>query len=242
MTTRKLNKAKVDGERGTLVEQRRRKVQTNSIKGEKLEGLAFHVPTGSTNTGFFFSRKEKEVREVLHLWRAFRKSRRRGKTLEGRLCGSPGGAITQDKAAVTCKRCLRILGGPPAKTRTRKDRDLLDRIASRKVVNVPDFRPDWVACWTAQEGATQLDLKFKGPGWYLTGADCILVCPYFLDERNFPKEAITWMQRGWHRNQVFCFLIWNDRTPFDALNAMVNAPTRVDESEIRRTVRRTVRG
>lgn len=95
-----------------------------------------------------------------------------------------------------------------------------------------EFQPDWCKRLTATEAEEQLtNFRFLGPGWYVTQTDTLLVVPDADVKYPYPpgdaKEG-PW-HNLWHRDQKFWFFVYSGRTPFEAFNALVNAPTRRDE-------------
>lgn len=91
-------------------------------------------------------------------------------------------------------------------------------------MRIVDFSPDWSYRWTAAEAECELkDFKFLGPGWYVTKTDVLLVAS--IDE---VERADPWRQQ-WPEDACFIFLHYHSRSLFDALNALANAPTRIDE-------------
>ncbi len=96
-----------------------------------------------------------------------------------------------------------------------------------------DFLPNGVSYYTAEQAEAQLkDFTFKGPGWYpaLDGQSAILVIPdsddlVYTGSWRDPVEKSPWRQR-WPKEQLFAFYIYDSR-PFNAFNAIVNAPSRI---------------
>lgn len=71
--------------------------------------------------------------------------------------------------------------------------------------------PDWRELWTPQAAEQELEgFQWRGPGWYLTDTDSLLVIPS-------PLHGEYW------------FWVYNGRNPFDGINQMSRCPTRVDE-------------
>ena len=100
-------------------------------------------------------------------------------------------------------------------------------------MRIVDFFPDWSHNWTVAEAERELrDFKFIGPGWYVTKTDVLLVAPLDEVERTGSikgdLEKDPWRQR-WPEDARFSFNVYSGRSPFDALNALANAPTRIDE-------------
>ncbi len=92
-------------------------------------------------------------------------------------------------------------------------------------MDVSLIKPDWEIAGTAVELETDLggEFRFAGPGWYLTDTDTTLVFP----EGETPNP---WRHKGyWAPEQVWRFMVWNGQNPFEGFNAIVNAPTRLDE-------------
>ena len=76
------------------------------------------------------------------------------------------------------------------------------------------FNPDWTSEFTPEDAERELKgFKFKGPGWYLTNIDTLLVVPAKF------KGA-------------YLFYVWNQSvwggTVGQSVNGLVNVPTRVD--------------
>jgi hypothetical protein len=76
------------------------------------------------------------------------------------------------------------------------------------------FSPDWSVSLTADQAETEMKaFKFEGVGWYiLKNLDTVLV------------HLVPGAEPGYYQ-----FEVWNGRNPADALNWMINAPTRRDE-------------
>lgn len=95
-------------------------------------------------------------------------------------------------------------------------------------MRVASISPDWSDIWTAAESEQELaqsgkPFVFKGPGWYIEPDSVILVFPrYDVDD--------PWKQE-WPEDTVFNFLVWDGDNPADAFNAIVNAPTRLDNRQ-----------
>lgn len=91
------------------------------------------------------------------------------------------------------------------------------------MINISDFQPDWKATLTAEDSEIELNgFKFKGPGWYIEKDDTVLVFP-----ANGECEE-PWKQT-WEEDRLFHFLVYNERNPSDAFNAIVNAPVKLDQ-------------
>ncbi len=79
-----------------------------------------------------------------------------------------------------------------------------------------NFAPDWSETMTKEEAERELSgsrehaFVFKGPGWYLTSKDTLLVTPVDTNP------------------SLFTFHVYNDRNPCDSFNWIANAPTRTD--------------
>ena len=96
-----------------------------------------------------------------------------------------------------------------------------------------DFLPDYTLLYTSHEAEHELKgFKFTGPGWYVTKTDTLLVVPDgdveytgspALDTRRDPWK------NAWKPGQKFWFFVWNGRNPGGVFDAVVHAPTRVDE-------------
>lgn len=83
--------------------------------------------------------------------------------------------------------------------------------------------PDWSTIWTAPESEAQLEgFTFKGPGWYLTETDSMLVKPD--SSRPILQNWTSKRLPGEH----FHFLVWNNSNPCATFNNIVNAPVKVD--------------
>jgi ribosomal protein L7/L12 len=86
------------------------------------------------------------------------------------------------------------------------------------------IRPDWSEVWTARNAEEQLQgFAFKGPGWYLSSTDTLLVTPCGAVE-----EGSTPWQWKWPEDQLFRFNVYNHRNPADGFNQIINAPVRED--------------
>lgn len=82
---------------------------------------------------------------------------------------------------------------------------------------------DWRKTYTVKDAEYDLTgFEFNGPGWYFTDTETMLVVPH---DRSIDK----WWHQRTDPNEVFTFYVWDNRSPIDAINAIVNAPTRQDE-------------
>jgi len=85
-----------------------------------------------------------------------------------------------------------------------------------------EVRPDWVTIGTAVQLEEHIGggFKFTGPGWYISkdGAALIVPADPFTD---------PWQQKR-PVNTVFRYFSYG-QNPFESFNAVVNAPTRVDD-------------
>src|SRR5438105_1903779 len=85
------------------------------------------------------------------------------------------------------------------------------------LVRANDTAPDWHETWSPDEAEEQLSgFKWRGPGWYFTETDSMLVIP----------------TPNWKLTHNYNFLVYNHRNPCEGFNQIVNAPVRVDEREI----------
>lgn len=79
------------------------------------------------------------------------------------------------------------------------------------LVNALEIEPDWKQLWAPAEAEKQLEgFKFAGVGWYLYVSGSMLVLPGI--------EAAK-----------FWFWVYDQRSPCEEFNRIVNAPVRVDE-------------
>ena len=97
-----------------------------------------------------------------------------------------------------------------------------------------EFVPDWQRVWTAAKAEKELkNFKFKGPGWYITKTDTLLVVPVepFKVTVPHPEDVTTtWLApKHWAPEQEFRFYVYNGRNPSASFNALANAPVRIDE-------------
>ena len=79
----------------------------------------------------------------------------------------------------------------------------------------PVVVPAWTEILAADEIKGILRFKFKGPGWYLTKTNCMLVVPE-VDLSEFdvgPVDIIQAIERGEHSS------IWQKKWPSDTLFA-----------------------
>lgn len=87
-----------------------------------------------------------------------------------------------------------------------------------------DPRPAWSQQMTAAEAEKQFaNFKFNGPGWYYYNKETILVVPLTRT-----KETL-WHQKS-PDEERFMFHVYN-RECNNEFNAIVNAPTRVDDRD-----------
>jgi hypothetical protein len=93
------------------------------------------------------------------------------------------------------------------------------------------FKCDWSRMYTAEQAEEELrEFKFEGPGWYLgKNNDVLLVIPC-------DREIKDWWHKKWEERERFYFMVYNNRNPADAFNAIVNAPTRRDDREEEKAV------
>lgn len=76
------------------------------------------------------------------------------------------------------------------------------------------FFPDWTLLETPENAERELPgFKFKGPGWYLTVEQTLLIIPT-------------------HQGNWFTFCFWTRHNVGDAFGWIVNAPTRDDKRDI----------
>lgn len=87
--------------------------------------------------------------------------------------------------------------------------------------NISMFQPDWTAIWTQKEAEAELnDFRYMGPGFYHTaGGDSMVVMPVARAVED------TWNSAG-PDDEKFHFLVYNNRNICEAVNLLVNAPTR----------------
>lgn len=98
-----------------------------------------------------------------------------------------------------------------------------------------DFTPNWTSVWTATEAEHELpEFKFKGPGWYFSDNDTLLVVPrrpVLIAEnkqarRHQPPDA--WTEK-WPPGSRFNFHVYKNCNPLEAFKAIMDAPVRADE-------------
>jgi carbohydrate-binding DOMON domain-containing protein len=78
-----------------------------------------------------------------------------------------------------------------------------------------NFLPDWSCIWSAKEAEKELiAFEFKGPGWYFTKTDSILVMPH---NRTIDRLWVS-------SNELFEFNIYNRRNPLNLFITIANAP------------------
>lgn len=85
------------------------------------------------------------------------------------------------------------------------------------------FISDWSKIYTAKAAEKDLKgFKFKGPGWYMTATDTILVVAHQRTEKLFhPTEQL--------KDEEYTFYCWNDDQAVSRICALIQSPTRVDE-------------
>ena len=77
------------------------------------------------------------------------------------------------------------------------------------------FTPDWTVSYTSEQAEDQLEgFKFKGPGWYHSKGDSLLVLPL--------GEGII---KGGGVGQFYCFYVFNGRDPRECFQKIGAAPT-----------------
>jgi hypothetical protein len=86
---------------------------------------------------------------------------------------------------------------------------------------------DWVKVGTAAEleAAVGNGFKFKGPGFYLTDKDTVLIVP-----REFGDHDNMWKQ-SWPADTVFVFFCWNAPHHETIWSVSCVAPVKVDDRE-----------
>lgn len=86
---------------------------------------------------------------------------------------------------------------------------------------VINFEFDYKLTLSGSQAERSLDnFKFKGPGWYITETDTILVTPAY-------PTTTPWKQAT-PPDALFNFHVWNRTDLADHFNAIVNAPTRTE--------------
>jgi hypothetical protein len=76
--------------------------------------------------------------------------------------------------------------------------------------DISSFFPNWDQILTPEEAERELNgFEFKGPGWYYTDTDTVLVIP--MDK------------------EYFRFCVWGDCDPTSAFRWIINAPIRLDK-------------
>jgi hypothetical protein len=81
-------------------------------------------------------------------------------------------------------------------------------------VDLTEMFPSWRETWTPTEAESGLaPFVWKGPGWYLSNSDTLLVLP---------------LNRTRDGEQLFYFLVYNSRNPGNVFNWIINAPTAED--------------
>ena len=112
-------------------------------------------------------------------------------------------------------------------------------------MSVRDVMPDWQQIWTVAQAEKELiNFKFRGPGIYpspptatvdtlLNGkgrtvgaGDTMIVAPADQQAMSESYHWEGWHQSGWKPEQLFCFLVYNGRSPALALSALSHAPVR----------------
>ncbi len=92
------------------------------------------------------------------------------------------------------------------------------------------FQPDWQELWTPAQAEAELrGFKFKGPGWYLSGDDTVLV---------IQPNAPAYLGFGFWSSDVgvkFWFFVYNHRNPRSAFNQICQAPVRSVTKQGRRS-------
>jgi len=80
-----------------------------------------------------------------------------------------------------------------------------------------EFRPNWSKRYTKETVEKDLHhFEYRGPGWYFTQTDTILITPF--DENTFHVHC-------WNQTAVGSVA---DGNPVAVINWIVNAPTRLD--------------